>query len=186
MTCRLSVQMVLTGALSLAGGAAWAQPPAPAAGAGRGGCASNPNAVVPGEFVIEPPTLINLGFEWFIQGDDNRNAAVAVSYRKKGDSAWKNGAAAASPSGRAHLQRVAQSTVVSPNMFAGSILDLEPDTAYEARFVVSDPDGVAATAHESRRRSAPGPSRCRSPAAASSTSIRTASRGRRSSRRSKG
>ena len=33
--------------------------------------------------------------------------------------------------------------VISPNMFAGSILDLEPDTAYEARFVMSDPDGLA-------------------------------------------
>ena len=33
--------------------------------------------------------------------------------------------------------------VVSPNMFAGSILDLEPDTAYEARFTMSDPDGLA-------------------------------------------
>ena len=33
--------------------------------------------------------------------------------------------------------------LISPNMFAGSILDLEPDTAYEARFVLSDPDGVA-------------------------------------------
>ena len=33
--------------------------------------------------------------------------------------------------------------MVSPNMFAGSILDLEPDTAYEARFVMSDPDGIA-------------------------------------------
>ena len=32
--------------------------------------------------------------------------------------------------------------VIAPNMFAGSILDLEPDTAYEARFVMSDPDGV--------------------------------------------
>ena len=32
--------------------------------------------------------------------------------------------------------------VVSPNMFAGSILDLEPDTVYEARFVMSDPDGI--------------------------------------------
>ncbi len=32
--------------------------------------------------------------------------------------------------------------LVSPNMFAGSILDLEPDTEYEARFVMSDPDGV--------------------------------------------
>ena len=32
--------------------------------------------------------------------------------------------------------------VISPNMFAGSILDLQPDTAYEARFVLSDPDGI--------------------------------------------
>ena len=32
--------------------------------------------------------------------------------------------------------------VVSPNMFAGSIFDLEPDTLYEARFVLSDPDGL--------------------------------------------
>jgi hypothetical protein len=31
-------------------------------------------------------------------------------------------------------------------MFAGSILDLEPDTAYEARFVLSDPDGVTGDA----------------------------------------
>ena len=30
--------------------------------------------VEPGEFVIEHPTLINLGFEWLITGDDNRNA----------------------------------------------------------------------------------------------------------------
>ena len=41
-------------------------------------------AIVPGELLIEPPTLINLGFEWFVQGDPNRNAAVEVSYRKKG------------------------------------------------------------------------------------------------------
>ena len=27
-----------------------------------------------GEFIVDPPTLINLGFEWFIEGDDNRNA----------------------------------------------------------------------------------------------------------------
>jgi hypothetical protein len=32
--------------------------------------------------------------------------------------------------------------VISPNIFAGSILDLEPDTAYETRFAMSDPDGL--------------------------------------------
>jgi len=45
-------------------------------------------AVTPGEFIVDPPTLINLGFEWQIKGDDNRNAAVAVSYRKKGETQW--------------------------------------------------------------------------------------------------
>jgi len=46
--------------------------------------ADNGNKVKPGEFVIDHPTLINLGFEWLIQGDDNRNAQVEVSYRKQG------------------------------------------------------------------------------------------------------
>ena len=45
----------------------------------------------PGELVIDPPTLINLGFEWPIEGDDNRNASVKVSYRRTGDSQWKQG-----------------------------------------------------------------------------------------------
>ena len=39
----------------------------------------------PGEFSIEPPTLMSLGFDWKIAGDDNRNARVEVSFRKKGD-----------------------------------------------------------------------------------------------------
>jgi len=35
--------------------------------------------VTSGEFYAERPTLVSLGFEWSISGDDNRNAAVAVS-----------------------------------------------------------------------------------------------------------
>src|SRR3984885_7335073 len=42
-----------------------------------------------GDFWVEPPTLQSLGFEWRIKGDDNRNASVAVSYRKKGDPSWR-------------------------------------------------------------------------------------------------
>src|SRR5262245_2481619 len=96
---------------------------------GRGATApANLNGVTAGEFLIDPPTLINLGFEWFIQGDENRNAAVTVSYRKKGESVWKD----ALPLLRLKGERVymaSQVDVISPNMFAGSILDLEPDTA---------------------------------------------------------
>ena len=97
--------------------------------------------VKPGEFVVDHPTLINLGFEWVIQGDDNRNANVDVSCRKQGETVWKQGL----PLLRLHGERIYQTdgvfNVISPNMFAGSILDLEPDTGYEARFVMSDPDG---------------------------------------------
>src|SRR5918993_338492 len=116
--------------------------------AAQGQAASPPvNRVRAGELVVDPPTLINLGFEWFIQGDDNRNAAVEVSYRKPGETAWTK----ALPMLRLQGERITngqQLDVVSPNMFAGSILDLEPDTAYEARFVLSDPDG---TSGETRR-----------------------------------
>jgi hypothetical protein len=50
---------------------------------------------VAGEFSVEPPTLLSLGFDWKIAGDDNRNAAVDVSYRKKGETAKEGPAAAA-------------------------------------------------------------------------------------------
>ena len=47
------------------------------------------NKVKSGEFTVGDPTLICLGFEWRIEGDDNRNATVEVRYRKKGETAWK-------------------------------------------------------------------------------------------------
>jgi hypothetical protein len=106
------------------------------------------NKVAPGEFVVEPATLINLGFEWFIEGDDNRNATVEVRFRKKGDSPWRG----ALPLLRLQHEEIYQATqlgaqidVVVPNMFAGSILDLEPDTEYECAFELSDPDGGRAS-----------------------------------------
>src|SRR5258708_4141659 len=146
--------------------------------------AENGNRVKPGEFIIDHPTLINLGFEWLIEGDDNRNGQVEVSYRKHGETQWKQALPLLSfavfavrhlhlpvtivialneqvevsyrkhgetqwkqalPLLRLQGERIYQNQgvfdVVSPNMFAGSILDLEPDTEYDARFVMSDPDG---------------------------------------------
>ena len=43
----------------------------------------------PGDLFVDPPTLINLGFEWLIEGDDNRSASVAVAYRRTGTTQWK-------------------------------------------------------------------------------------------------
>ena len=103
--------------------------------------AENGNKVKPGELIIDHPTLINLGFEWLIEGDDNRNAQVEVSYRKLGESQWKQALPLLRLQGERIYQNQGVFDVVSPNMFAGSILDLEPDTTYEARFMMSDPDG---------------------------------------------
>src|SRR5260221_14116356 len=57
----------------------------------RAAAVENQIRVKPGEFIVDHPTLINLGFEWVIEGDDNRNARVDVSYRKQGDTQWKQG-----------------------------------------------------------------------------------------------
>src|SRR3954464_8126412 len=100
------------------------------------------NRTRPGELVIDPPTLINLGFEWRIEGDDNRSAKVEVSYRKEGDTQWKQGLPLLRLQGEQIYQGQGVFDVVSPNMFAGSIFDLEPDTPYETRFVLSDADGL--------------------------------------------
>ena len=108
------------------------------------------NVVTPGELVIDPPTLTNLGFEWVISGDENRNARVEVSYRKKGAGDWKPAMPLLRLGGEHIYWGRAEAddhilNVIVPNMFAGSILDLESGTAYEARFAMTDPDGGGAT-----------------------------------------
>jgi hypothetical protein len=92
------------------------------------------------EFITEPATLVSLGFEWRISGDDNRNATVSVSYRRKGEQAWKDGPLML----RIGNERINENALqyTTPNGFAGSIFDLEPATDYECRFVMSDPDGI--------------------------------------------
>jgi hypothetical protein len=116
-----------------------------------------------GEFVTEPPTLVSLGFEWRIAGDDNRNAKVDVSFRKKSEPSWRP----ALPLLRVHNEQIGVPPApaggrgggpggggdgagarypafkyTAANMFSGSILNLEADTEYECRFTLSDPDGV--------------------------------------------
>ncbi len=74
-------------------------------------------------------TTRSIGFEWPVTGDDNHNAVVTVQYRQQGAAAWKQ----ALP-----LFRVDYN---GANMLAGSILFLEPGTAYEVQLALSDPDG---------------------------------------------
>ena len=107
------------------------------------------DGIATGEFIVEPPTLHCAGFEWRVTGDDNRNASVSVSFRKKGETVWRVGLPLLRlgrekivfmPRGRRYINYEV------PVMFAGSIFDLEPGTAYECRFDLSDPDGVTGDA----------------------------------------
>jgi hypothetical protein len=119
------------------------------------------NATTAGKFTVELPTLLSLGFEWKISGDENHNAQVEVTYHKKGEQQWRK----ALP-----LLRIDRERLIGPNvngahpiprdggtpaysvgdvpyyegsnMFAGSILNLVADTEYECRFTMKDPDGV--------------------------------------------
>jgi len=96
---------------------------------------------IPKRFIIDPPTIENLGFRWYIEGDNNRNASVAVAFRKKGQEQWKN----ALPMLRVHHEVSNQQygPYRTGNLFAGSVLFLEQATEYEVRFTMSDPDGGA-------------------------------------------
>jgi hypothetical protein len=101
------------------------------------------DGVTAGRFVVERPTLICLGFEWQISGDDNRNAAVEVSYRKAGTTDWKSGMPLLRLGGERIFRQDLNLDYTVPEMFAGSILDLDPDTEYECEFRMKDPDGAS-------------------------------------------
>ena len=134
-----------------------------------------------GAVSMEPPTLVSLGVDWQIDGDENRNASVAVAYRRAGDTQWRQGlplmrlqneqvngrvggpsfvdgehaaesaaqlaggstAPAGVPASGASPFAFSPFSYVSPNMFSGSVFDLSPDTDYEVKVTLSDPDGVS-------------------------------------------
>jgi hypothetical protein len=115
------------------------------------------NAVRAGAFFTERPTLLSLGFSWKISGDENRNSTVAVRYRRAGESAWRPGLP---------LFRMGGEFIAGPKpmfgglnyydyrvqpAFAGSVLNLQPDTTYDVHFVLRDPDGVIGAAEKTVR-----------------------------------
>jgi hypothetical protein len=74
-------------------------------------------------------------------GDENYNASVQVLYRQVGASAWKE----ALPLQRVRtdaLSRAVPSEFAIAEQFAGSIFDLSPDSAYEVKLTIKDPDGT--------------------------------------------
>lgn len=87
---------------------------------------------------LDLPTVISLGVQVLISDDDNRNATIALRYRKSGTETWYEGLP---------LMRVNEVAVKNnasrtvPAQFAGSIFELKPDTSYDIALIASDPDG---------------------------------------------
>lgn len=100
------------------------------------------NSVKAIRFHVERPTLLNLGFEWSIEGDENRNATVAVKYRATGENAWREALPLVRVGGENVYRRRENLDYIVPQGFAGSILNLKPGTEYECNFVMTDPDGA--------------------------------------------
>ena len=100
------------------------------------------NATAAGRFVVEHPTLLNLGFEWEIKGDANRNATVSVSFREAGETDWREALPLARIGGENIYRRRENLDYTVTEGFAGSILNLKPATEYECRLQISDPDGL--------------------------------------------
>jgi hypothetical protein len=109
------------------------------------------NATEAGRFVVEHPTLVNLGFEWAIGGDANRNASVSVEFRAVGEAAWRKGLPLVRIGGENVYRRRENLDYTVPDGFAGSILNVEPGTEYECRFQLTDPDGVSGAASQTVR-----------------------------------
>jgi len=114
------------------------------------GKAKTQNAVTALELKVENPTLISLGFDWRIEGDENLNAMVAVFYRKNGEKQWRE-YLPLFRTGRGRMADYGFNDFPDPNFeafykipegFAGSIMDLEPDTEYEVKLEMTDSDGV--------------------------------------------
>ena len=99
----------------------------------------------------EPATLHCLAVRWPVLGDDNLNAVVEVACRKQGASAWKQGfplfrttrTVTNAQRGQWGFTKgnLTPARVPGGQLFAGSIVDLEPETEYEVKLALKDPDG---------------------------------------------
>jgi hypothetical protein len=103
--------------------------------------AQSTEALTPGTFLTYT-TIHSIGIEWDITGDTDHDAVATVEYRVSGSGTWK---------GPGPLLRV---DYEGRNMLAGSLMFLDPATAYDLRVTLSDPDGGAAVQQASVQTSA--------------------------------
>ena len=97
------------------------------------------NHTVPGKIETKFPSIINIGIDWFIEGDDNQNGVVNIFYREKTMDPWQRGMdlrRIPAASGKGKLKSFSWK-----NKHSGSIFDLKPDTEYQLKLILIDADG---------------------------------------------
>lgn len=105
-------------------------------------------AVPVGEPALDPATVRSLGIYWIIRDTDSQPATVRIDYRATGTREWRAGMALLRVDRgpfRGEGGKPKAPTVTVPEgarLFAGSIVLLEPDTAYQLRLTLSDSGGT--------------------------------------------
>ncbi len=121
------------------------------------------NSTTSGEFTLSRP-------RWFRSASSGASPVTTIATRKsragterKANRAWQPAlplmrlqreeiGAAPGPNAANDPARYPLFRYTAANMFSGSILNLDPDTEYECRFTLSDPDGVTGAGRKRSRK----------------------------------
>ncbi len=98
------------------------------------------NAITPGNIQIDP-TFEHIGISYNISGDVNLNSNLQIEFREQGNGAYQNGAITM----RSHPGLVIDGSAFNANHHAGSAMFLRPNTTYDIRLTLTDPDGGNST-----------------------------------------
>jgi hypothetical protein len=98
------------------------------------------NSVTPGKIRVDS-TFHHIGVLWSFEGDANLNSRFTIEYRLVSGGEWKAGAFPM----RAHPELEVDGEELGLNYWAGSAMFLEPETRYEIKLTLTDPDGGGTT-----------------------------------------
>jgi len=98
------------------------------------------NAVTPGNIKVDA-TFEHIGILYNISGDENLNSNLEIEFREQDNGVYQNGAITM----RSHPGLVIDGSTYNANHHAGSAMFLEPNTTYNIRLTLSDPDGGGTT-----------------------------------------
>jgi len=82
-------------------------------------------------------TFEHIGILYNIGGDGNQNSSLQIEFKKQGTGTYQNGAITM----RSHPDLVIDGSTYNANHHAGSAMFLEPNTTYDIRLTLTDPDG---------------------------------------------